>query len=447
ANVFAPDSRILEINSKSGLYPLYVAYSIYRARVKNSLFSVQSIEDEQRIWDKVVAENIFVICKTPMAKSITKRTLIGFRKAKVNTRYFEELINQIKNKPEHFIKQVDKFITERTGIKNMKFNAIVGNPPYQVMDGGAGVSAKPVYNLFVDIARQLRPSYTSMIMPAKWFTDGKGLDKFRASMFADKRISKIFDFIDSRDCFSNVDIAGGICYFLWDSSNESDCNFTTVKGPERTFSIRNLSSMSEFIRHAEAAEIVEKIKSFSSIFLDTVVSTQKPFGLRTYATPMKTGSLTLKFNKGKGPYEDNAIEIGREMIPQWKNIISCLTAEHAGQTDKEGRKKILSSLDILAPNEICTETYMVIGHFDTALECHNMDKYARTLLFRFLVSQLAATQHLSKEKFALVPIQDFTTESDIDWSQSVADIDYQLYAKYGLTGNEISFIESMIKPM
>ena len=104
-----------------------MAYSIYRTRVKNSLFSVSSIEDEQRIWDKVVAENIFVICKTPMAKSITKRTLIGFRKAKVNTRYFEDLINQIKNKPEHFIKQVDKFITERTGIKNMKINAIVGN--------------------------------------------------------------------------------------------------------------------------------------------------------------------------------------------------------------------------------------------------------------------------------------------------------------------------------
>ena len=120
ANVFAPDSRILEINSKSGLYPLYMAYSIYRAKVKNSLFSVSSIEDEQRIWDKVVTENIFVICKTPMAKSITKRTLIGFRKAKVNTRYFEDLINQIKNNPEYFIKQVDKFITDKTGIKNMK---------------------------------------------------------------------------------------------------------------------------------------------------------------------------------------------------------------------------------------------------------------------------------------------------------------------------------------
>lgn len=447
ANVFAEDSHILEINSKSGLYPLYMAYSIYRTRTKGSLLSVSSIEDEQRIWDKVVAENIFVICKTPMARSITRRTLIGFRQAKVNTRYFEDLIIQIKNKPEHFIKLVNKFVAERIGIKNMKFNAIVGNPPYQVMDGGAGTSAKPVYNLFVDMARQLKPSYASMIMPAKWFTDGKGLDNFRASMFADKRVSKIFDFIDSRDCFSNVDIAGGICYFLWDSSNESDCSFTSVKGAERTSSIRNLSSMSEFIRHAEAAEIVEKTKSLSSIFLDTVVCARSPFGLRTYVTPMKSGSLTLKFNKGKGPYEDSAIKVGREMIPQWKNIISYLTAEHAGQTDKEGRKKLLSSLDILAPNEICTETYMVIGHFNTELECRNMDKYARTSFFRFLVSQLAATQHLSKGKFALVPIQDFTAESDIDWSKNISEIDTQLYAKYGLSEDEISFIESMIKPM
>lgn len=182
ANVFAPDSRILEINSKSGLYPLYMAYSIYRAKVKNSLFSVSSIEDEQRIWDKVVTENIFVICKTPMAKSITKRTLIGFRKAKVNTRYFEDLINQIKNNPEYFIKQVDKFITDKTGIKNMKINAIMGSPPYQIMDGGAGVSAKPVYNEFVNIARTLSPGYMSMIMLSRWYAGGKELDSFRDSI-------------------------------------------------------------------------------------------------------------------------------------------------------------------------------------------------------------------------------------------------------------------------
>ena len=198
ANVFAEDSRILEINSKSGLYPLYMAYSIYRTRVKNSLFSVSSIEDEQQIWDKVVAENIFVICKTPMAKSITKRTLIGFRKAKVNTRYFEDLINQIKNKPEHFIKQVDKFVSERTGIKNMKFNAIVGNPPYQVMDGGAQASSVPVYQYFVSIAKKVQPNFISMIMPARWYAGGRGLDDFRADMLSDLSLIHISSPRDTR---------------------------------------------------------------------------------------------------------------------------------------------------------------------------------------------------------------------------------------------------------
>ena len=204
ANVFAEDSRILEINSKSGLYPLYMAYSIYRTRVKNSLFSVSSIEDEQQIWDKVVAENIFVICKTPMAKSITKRTLIGFRKAKVNTRYFEDLINQIKNKPEHFIKQVDKFVSERTGIKNMKFNAIVGNPPYQVMDGDAQASSVPVYQYFVSIAKKVQPNFISMIMPARWYAGGRGLDDFRADMLSDKTIRSLHDYPKASDLFSNV---------------------------------------------------------------------------------------------------------------------------------------------------------------------------------------------------------------------------------------------------
>ncbi len=442
ANVFAEDSRILEINSKSGLYPLYMAYSIYRTKVKTSLFSVSSIEDEQRIWDKVVAENIFVICKTPMAKSITRRTLIGFRKAKTNMWAPDDLINKIKNQSELFIKKVHDLVG-----KDMKIDAIVGNPPYQVMDGGAGVSAIPVYNLFVDMAKKLKPSYVSMIMPAKWFTDGKGLGKFRANMFSDTRLSSIYDFVDSRECFDHVDIAGGVCYFLWDKKANGNCNFITINRGERTNSIRNLNEMDEFIRHSEAVNIVRNVKTISKHFLDSIVSTQKPFGLRTYVTPLEVGDLTLKYNKGKGPYDSSLIEIGRPMIKQWKIIISCLTAEHAGQTDKEGRKKILSSLDMLVPDEICTETYMVVGSFDTELEANNLNKYMRSQFARFLISQLASTQHLSKEKFALVPIQDFTENSDIDWSKSVAEIDQKLYAKYNLSADEIAFIESMIKPM
>jgi hypothetical protein len=159
-----------------------------------------------------------------MAKSITKRTLIGFRRAKVNTRYFEDLINQIKNKPEHFIKQVDKFVSERTGIKNMKFNAIVGNPPYQVMNEGAGASASPVYNFYVDISKKLLPQHISLIMPARWFAGGRGVDEFRKTMLSDRRLSLIHDFFDARACFSNVEIKGGIMYFRWDKDYCGNCH-------------------------------------------------------------------------------------------------------------------------------------------------------------------------------------------------------------------------------
>lgn len=215
AEVFTSDARILEINSKSGLYPLYMAYSIYRARLKDSTISADTLEEQQAVWDKVVAENIFVVCKTPMAKSITKRTLVGFRKAKVNTRYFEDLINQIKNKPQNFIEKMAKgrSFWKANDDDNMKFNAIVGNPPYQVMDGGAGASAKPVYNLFVDIAKKLKAEYISMIMPARWYAGGKGLDEFRDDMLKDKSMSLLVDYFDATDVFPRIDISGGICYF------------------------------------------------------------------------------------------------------------------------------------------------------------------------------------------------------------------------------------------
>ena len=312
ANVFAPDSRILEINSKSGLYPLYMAYSIYRARVKNSLFSVSSIEDEQRIWDKVVAENIFVICKTPMAKSITKRTLIGFRKAKINTRYFEDLINQIKNKPEHFIKQVDKFITDRTGIKNMKINAIVGNPPYQIMDGGAGVSAKPVYNLFIEIAKQIAPNYISMIMPSRWFAGGKGLDSFRESMLSDKRISHIFDYVNAKDCFPTASIGGGVNYILWDVNYKGNCSITTIQGTQRDMEQRPLDQFSVFIRYNSAIHIVHNCQSDNSFA--SIVNSRNPFGLSSNIRGEKTGEIRLITSAGISWLPKSAIDSTNHLL-------------------------------------------------------------------------------------------------------------------------------------
>ncbi|MDE6177569.1 MAG: Eco57I restriction-modification methylase domain-containing protein, partial [Duncaniella sp.] len=218
AEVFTPDSHLLEINSKSGLYPLYLAYNIYRSRLRELMISPETLEAHQAIWDRTVAENIFVICKTPMAMKITRRTLLGFRSGKTNMWAPEDLINKIKNQPELFIKKVGDLVG-----KNVKINAIVGNPPYQVMDGGNGGSALPVYNYFVEMSKKISPNYLSMIMPARWYAGGRGLDEFRDKMLSDDCLVKIADYSDSRDVFPTVLIKGGVCFFLWDKRHHNLC--------------------------------------------------------------------------------------------------------------------------------------------------------------------------------------------------------------------------------
>ena len=366
AEVFSPESRILEINSKSGLYPLYMAYGIYRARANASLFAVETVEEQQAVWDKVIAENIFVICKTPMAKSITKRTLAGFRKAKVNTRCFEDLINQIKSKPENFIAKVAKGRSYWKAIDNdnMKFNAIVGNPPYQIMDGGAGVSAKPVYNLFVEIAKLINPTYISMIMPSRWFAGGKGLDSFRANMLSDKRIRYIFDYINAKDCFPTSSIGGGVNYILWDANYHGDCSITTVQGLLRDTVSRPLDQFAVFIRYNPAIQF-----------------------------------------------------------------------------------RIVSRTEIIGPNDVCTDSYLIIGASEDKSIVENEYKYIQTRFARFLLMLAVSSINLSPDKFQFIPLQNFTERSDINWNNNISDIDKQLYIKYDLSREEIAFIEKMIKTM
>jgi hypothetical protein len=450
-NVFATDSRILEINSKSGLYPLYCAYNIYRSRVEAMKQKYGEIGHAfaQNLWDTTIEQNIFVVCKTPMAVSITRRTLAGFRDVKVNAVYYPGIIENLKKNPASVVNSIKnaKHFWNIENVKEMKFRAVVGNPPYQVMDGGNKASATPVYNLIMELAKALRPNYVSLIMPAKWYTDGKGLEAFRNEMLNDDRIAKLYDFADSHDCFPTVDIAGGVCYLLWDSNYHGNCEFTSVLHGERRTAHRKLNEGDSFIRSIDAIGIVNKIKKISKDYLNTKVSSRKPFGLATNIVPTEDGDIILKYNKGKGPYKTELVPINKDKIDKWKIIATRLTAEHAGQTDSNGQKRILSSLDILRPGEICTETYLVLDYLNTEEEANAMFKYMKTQLVRFLIAQLAATQQLTKDKFAFVPLQDFTPSSDIDWSQSVADIDRQLYKKYGLTDEETAFIERTIKPM
>lgn len=462
-NIFTPDTRILEINSKSGLYPLYMAYSTYRARLAaKGLEDSTDIETQQVIWDKTVAENIFVLCKTPMAKSITKRTLVGFREAGVNTRYFEDLINQIKSKPQNFLAKIKKGKTywNTNNTDDMKFNAIVGNPPYMEMDGGAQASASPIYNHFVDIAKSIKPEYVSMIIPSRWYSGGKGLDEFRNSMLNDPHISVLHDFLNPEEVFPKTNIRGGICYFLWDGNYDNTKDLTKVithqTNTQPSVMKRSLKSEDNdtFIRHGLAVEIIEKIKDFGNFdSFSEHISARKPFGLEgnfTSSTKFRNDKKGLKnpiicYGKGKkiGYVERDEIKHNVDWIDKYK-----VFTPRANNIGTELKDDNLNTF-VGEPKTICTESYIVLGA-DLELNktsANNLRKYFTSKFARFLHSLAKASQDATSKTYRFVPLQDFTNNSDIDWRKSISEIDAQLYKKYKLTEEEIAFVESIIKPM
>lgn len=432
-----PNARILELNAKTGLYSLYVAYSLYKSRI--SRYRHKDRDLECQIWQQVLRENVFIICKTKMSRHIACRTLAGFTGAHVNVHCFDDLLNQITSKIPQFIKRASRPSTYGSNNPNklMKFNAIVGNPPYQVMDGGNKSSAVPIYHEFVRIGKKLTPQHLSLIMPARWYSGGRNLDDFRAEMLKDRHICKLVDFEDSTECFDGVDIAGGLCYFLRSEEYSGDCEFVRVSQGATSTSWRNLSSHETFMRNEKAVSIIEKISAQSEKYFSSIVSSQRPFGLRTYVKPMETGDLTLRYNGGKGPFKSEKVTNGKEWVDKWKVITSYLTYDHAGRANNEGKKRILSTTEILRPGEICTETYLVVGTADSEEEIINMYNYIKTKFVRFLIGQIATTQHLSKQSFSWVPSLDFTKP----WT------DLELYIKYGLSPDEVAYIESSIKEM
>lgn len=472
------NAKILEINSKTGLYPLYVAYSIYRARLGNRDEKTLSLAYLRKIWDMTVAENIFVICKTPMAKAITRRTLLGFRGGSVNAHYFDDLLNYLKNKQDKFVGRVlKKSYWQKGGVGKMKFDAVVGNPPYQEMDNGAQASAKPIYNHFVEAGKKLGARYMSFIIPSRWYAGGKGLDLFRDSMLDDKHLEKLFDCLTPEYIFPNTNIRSGVCWFLrnTDFDNKKDLmRVVTIEKNSVTDDVRRplkVEGAGIFIRHAQAISILNKVRTygadymsnwisarkpfgfegnfvkderFHSIqFMDSWVSPGKPFGFRGYfvnddafqSTPEKISNPVVCIGKGhqRGYVERELVSVHREWIDCWKVMIP-----YANNIGTELPDDNLNAF-VGSPNEICTESYLLVGagRLSDETSAENLAAYLHTRFARFMHSLAKASQHATAKTFCFVPVQDFSRS----WT------DEELYLKYGLSEAEIKFIEAMIKPM
>jgi site-specific DNA-methyltransferase (adenine-specific) len=319
----------------------------------------------------------------------------------------------------------------------MKFDVIIGNPPYQLSDGGFGRSASPIYHRFVQQAKKLNPRYLTMIIPSRWFGGGKGLDDFRSEMLNDDRIRKIVDFEDSSEVFPGVSVAGGICYFLWDKDYQGPCEIVNMHGGKEMIVTRRLDEFDVFIRHSQAVPIIRKVMGENERRMQEQVSSYKPFGLRTYVKPQKTGDIKLYWQKGIGPYRRKDITAGIEMIDRWKVVASRSGHEHAGNPGLDGARRVLARTDILPPGMVCTETYLVIGHYSTEEEACNLLTYMKTRFFRFLMSLFMYSHGITRDTFAFIPILDMTKS----WT------DEKLYKCYSLTKEEIAFIESKIRPM
>ncbi len=322
-------------------------------------------------------------------------------------------------------------------IFNMKFDVIIGNPPYQLSDGGFGRSASPIYHKFVQQAKKLNPRFLTMIIPSRWFGGGKGLDEFRNEMLNDNHIRKIVDFEDSSDVFPGVSVAGGISYFLWERDFSGLCEIVNIQNGIESVSVRHLNEFDTFIRQGQAVPIIRKLLSQNERRMNEQVSSYKPFGLRTYIKPQKTGDILLYWQKGVGPYNRKDISIGVELIDKWKVIASRSGHEHAGNPGNDGTKRVLAKTVILPPGSVCTETYLVIGSYPTEGEAQNLLAYMKTRFFRFLMSLFMYSHGITKDTYVLVPILDMKEQ----WT------DDKLYRRYNLNTEEIAFIESKIRLM
>lgn len=447
-------TKILEINSKTGLYPLYVTYSLFRRRLDEYIKAecidkeTVSVQEEQVVWDDIVKDNMYVICNTPMAVGITRRTLFGFRQVdqKANIKNVQ-LIERASKNQEELVQELKSvgFWKGNTSKQEMKFNAVVGNPPYQL--SGHGQKPLPIYQNFIDLARTLKPKCISIVSPSRWFA-ANDLKEFRDSIIKENKLDIIHDFADARLCFPNVEIKGGISYFRWNDDSNQYCNFFIHNDKGVTQTMRNLSTENTeiLIRDGYMIKILEKVQSKNEAKFNSLISSNDPFGFDMreehsskrvkvpyYNTP-KENSAIFYYNgwrkKGVGYVDREIINKNTEWVDKVKILIP--KAWGTGDTTKDWLKPF-----IVEKNTCCTETYLVVGPFDSLEIAENVVSYMGTKFFHFMVAIMKLTQKAMQGVYCNVPIQDFSHR----WT------DEDLYEKYGLDLFEREYIESLIKPM
>lgn len=457
-----PDARFLDPVSKTGVFLREIA-----SRLMEGL--KEQIPDTQERADHIFGKQLYGLAITELTALMSRRSVYCSKYA--NGRYsvctaFDDEQGNIRYEPtahtwqngrciycgasqevydrgEELESHAYRFIHTDNPKKlfpNMKFDVIIGNPPYQLEVGVEKDNYSiPLYHKFIQQAKKLKPRFLSMIVPSRWFAGGRGLDEFRDEMLNDKRIEKLIDFPNAVDCFPGVDISGGVCYFLWNRDYQGECEITSKQGKDYTSTMRRSlleKNNNTFIRFNEAIPIIRKIASFKENTFDTLVSPQTPFGIvssfKNYKDEYFDGAISIYTVNGKK-------YIDKDVVTKNPNWIDCHKVYISKSYGERGAYpyRFLAKPFIGEPNSCCTQTYLMIGGFDSQQTCENVISYIHTKFFRFCIMQKKNTQDAMRGVYSYVPIQDFTKK----WT------DEKLYAKYGLTAEEINFIESMIRPM